>query len=35
MVITPDLSGLPFTIENGMKYFELAAEPVKRKEIIF
>lgn len=31
MVITPDISTLPFTMKNGVKYFELIAEPVKRE----
>jgi manganese oxidase len=30
-VITPDAKDLPFTIENGIKVFQLIAEPVKRK----
>lgn len=31
MVISPDLSNLPFVEKNGVKYFELIAEPVKRE----
>lgn len=31
MVITPDIPSLPFVIQNGVKYFELVAEPVKRE----
>jgi FtsP/CotA-like multicopper oxidase with cupredoxin domain len=31
MVITPDVPSLPFTIINGVKFFELIAEPVKRE----
>lgn len=31
MVITPDVSDLPYTMRNGIKYFELIAEPVKRE----
>ena len=31
MVITPDVPELPYTLENGIKYFELIAEPVKRE----
>ena len=31
MVITPDVPDLPFTLYNGVKYFELIAEPVKRE----
>ena len=31
MVITPDLPDLPFFVQNGFKYFELTAEPVKRE----
>ena len=31
MVITPDISNLSFTKKNGIKYFELVAEPVKRE----
>jgi len=30
-VITPDVRDLPFAIDNGVKVFQLAAEPVKRK----
>lgn len=33
MIITPDILNLPFIIKNGIKYFELIAEPVK-KEIL-
>ena len=29
-VITPDLADLPFTVDNGVKVFHLAAEPVKQ-----
>lgn len=31
MVTTPDLPDLPFKMQNGVKYFELIAEPVKRE----
>lgn len=31
MVITPDVSVLPFIMNHGIKYFELVAEPVKRE----
>lgn len=31
MVITPDVPNLPYTLHNGIKYFELVAEPVKRE----
>ena len=31
MVISPDVSDLPYSIENGVKYFELTAEPVTRE----
>jgi FtsP/CotA-like multicopper oxidase with cupredoxin domain len=31
MVITPDVPNLPFTIKNGVRFFELTAEPVKRE----
>lgn len=31
MVITPDVPDLPFKLQNGVKYFELTAEPVKRE----
>ena len=31
MVITPDVPNLPFTMKNGIKYFELIAEPVRRE----
>ncbi len=31
MVITPDVPNLPYTFHNGIKYFELVAEPVKRE----
>jgi FtsP/CotA-like multicopper oxidase with cupredoxin domain len=30
-VMTPDLPGLPHTVENGVKVFHLVAEPVKRR----
>jgi len=30
-VITPDVNDLPFTTDNGVKVFQLTAEPVKRK----
>src|SRR5258708_13438612 len=30
-VITPDVKDLPFAIENGVKVFQLTAEPIKRK----
>ena len=30
-VISPDLQALSFTIDNGVKVFQLTAEPVKRK----
>src|SRR5258707_6495646 len=30
-VITPDVKDLPFTIDNGVKVFQLTAEPVRRK----
>jgi manganese oxidase len=30
-VDTPDVQALPFTIDNGVKVFQLTAEPVKRK----
>lgn len=33
MVLTPDVQSLPFTLYNGIKYFELVAEPV-RQEIL-
>ena len=29
-VVTPDVSDLPFTIDNGVKVFHLVAEPVKQ-----
>ena len=29
-VVTPDIAGLPFTIDNGVKVFQLTAEPVKQ-----
>ena len=31
MVITPDVPNLPYTFHNGIKYFELVAERVKRE----
>lgn len=31
MVITPDVLDLPYELQNGVKYFELIAEPVKRE----
>ncbi|MGF7060943.1 multicopper oxidase family protein [Brassicibacter mesophilus] len=31
MVITPDVSDLSYALHNGIKYFELIAEPVKRE----
>ncbi|HVI41068.1 MAG TPA: copper oxidase [Anaerovoracaceae bacterium] len=31
MVITPNVQNLPFEIHNGVKYFELVAEPVERE----
>lgn len=31
MVITPDIPDLPYTVQNGTKFFELVAEPVKRE----
>ena len=31
MVITPDVPNLPFVTQNGIKYFKLVAEPVKRE----
>ena len=31
MVITPDVPDLPFVLHNGIKYFELVAEPGKRE----
>ena len=33
MVITPDAPNLPFFTRNGIKYFELVAEPVQREVI--
>src|SRR5258708_32376281 len=30
-VITPDVKDLPFTIDNGVKVFQLTAERVRRK----
>jgi FtsP/CotA-like multicopper oxidase with cupredoxin domain len=30
-VVTPDVSDLPFTIDNGVKVFHLIAEPVRRQ----
>lgn len=31
MVYTPDIIDLPYKLQNGVKYFELIAEPVKRE----
>jgi len=31
MVISPDVPSLPFVSRQGMKYFELVAEPVQRE----
>ncbi len=31
MVITPDIPNLPYTVKNGVKHFELIAQPVKRE----
>lgn len=31
MVITPDISTLKYTVRNGIKYFELVAEPVNQE----
>jgi len=31
MVLTPDVPDLPYILQNGIKYFELIAEPVKRE----
>lgn len=31
MVVTPDIPNLSYQMENGIKYFELVAEPVKRE----
>jgi FtsP/CotA-like multicopper oxidase with cupredoxin domain len=31
MIVTPDLPTLPCSIRNGIKYFELIAEPVKQE----
>lgn len=31
MVTTPDILDLPYKLQNGIKYFELIAEPVKRE----
>ena len=31
MVITPDIPNLPYVMRNGIKYFELIAEPVTRE----
>lgn len=33
MVITPDVPNLPFVVRDGIKYFELIAEPVQRELI--
>jgi len=32
-VVTPDISDLPFTMDNGVKVFQLTAEPVKQSVI--
>jgi len=32
-VVTPDISGLPFTMDNGVKVFQLTAEPVKQSVV--
>ncbi len=34
-VVTPDLPSLPHTVENGVKVFQLAAEPVQRRIVPF
>jgi FtsP/CotA-like multicopper oxidase with cupredoxin domain len=34
-VLTPDLPGLPHTVENGVKVFQLTAERVKRRIVPF
>jgi len=34
-ILTPDLPSLPFQVENGVKVFHLAAEPVKRRIVPF
>ncbi|MBI3404219.1 MAG: copper oxidase [Acidobacteria bacterium] len=34
-VLTPDLHGLPWKIENGVKVFHLIAEPVERRIVPF
>lgn len=31
MVLTPDVPDLPYKLQNGIKFFELIAEPVKRE----
>jgi FtsP/CotA-like multicopper oxidase with cupredoxin domain len=31
MIITPNVQTLPFKLQNGVKYFELVAEPVERE----
>ncbi|WP_243158050.1 multicopper oxidase domain-containing protein [Aminipila terrae] len=31
MIITPNINNLPFMIQNGIKYFELIAEPVEQE----
>lgn len=31
MVLTPDISNLPYKLQNDVKCFELVAEPVKRE----
>lgn len=34
-VVTPDVPSLPYTVENGVKVFNLVAEPVKRRLVPF
>lgn len=34
-VVTPDLPSLPYKVENGVKVFNLVAEPVKRRIVPF
>ena len=34
-VVTPDVPNLPFAMENGVKVFNLVAEPVKRQLVPF
>ncbi len=34
-VVTPDVPNLPFTMDNGVKVFNLVAEPVKRQFVPF